>query len=144
MGIAKRDFSCFQSEVVSQNWDGLWYDWNNPLDTFVKDQVSELTESFTEMVHSRDEDSATLSGQGVAALGEGMTSVLFNAKTTDEKAVVWKCEVFCTRLSSLIKIMKVLWTCCRALMIVVHPLRSTSVCFKNTKSSFVILVGIFT
>lgn len=40
------------------------------------------------MVHARDRELSSLTGQGISALGEGMVSVLANAKTTDESTVV--------------------------------------------------------
>ena len=40
------------------------------------------------MVKDRGNESARMTAQGVAALGEGMAAVIFNAKTTDDDSVV--------------------------------------------------------
>ena len=57
--------------------------------------TSQLTGIFTTMVHARDKESTNLTDQGVAALGEGMVSVLFNTQTTDESIVVRDLSVMC-------------------------------------------------
>ena len=48
----------------------------------------QLTEQFTGMIHARDKELSTLTGQGISALGEGLVSVLANAKTFDESVMV--------------------------------------------------------
>ena len=82
---------------MQQDWQSLWHDLYSPIPSPAKSQLTELTATFTGMVRARAQESGRLTGQGVAALGEGLAAVMFNPDTADDQSVVSdECCSLCT------------------------------------------------
>ncbi|XP_070186772.1 polycystin-1-like protein 2 [Littorina saxatilis] len=73
--------------VVTEGWKNMWHRLYNPETSPTKDGVTALTERFTKMVQSRDKETENLTGQGIAALGEGMATILYNSEVADDESI---------------------------------------------------------